>query len=375
MVEATPNLAEQFYTHLTQSVAEGLLVLDEAGTVTSSNQAAAAILGYEPDAIIGRPIEEFWEGEAHLLDQLYTSQQQCSGKLRHRNGRFIPVNLTISPLSAPTTGSNRVLAITSLDDVQQLNEALTRTQRLASIGTLTASVAHELNTPISIIAATCSNLQHEIDDNSLSAEQLTRYVEMIEQSVWRSVRILEVLRNYSYNDMPDFAVTNLNSIIEDALTLVKHQFRGQYHIQIEKELEPELKTIFCDHNRMTQVLLNLLHNASDAMGPGGTLTIKSWAFDTPPIGMTNGTTPPKMQYLGFSVKDSGHGIDDAIMDRIFNPFFTTKPNGQGTGLGLYIAKRIVDQHNGRIWAENNPSGGATFTVVIPGRQSAVSSNH
>jgi len=368
MVEAVAKLTEQFYTHLTQSIAEGLIVLDEDGTVISANQAAAAILGYEPEAVVGHAIQEFMGEDTALFEQLQANEKQCHGTFQHRNGRSVPVSLTISPLSTSTVGNNKLLTITSLDDVQQLNDALTRTQRLASIGTLTASVAHELNTPISIITATCSNMLYEIEDNSLSMDQLMRYVEMIEQSAWRSIRILEVLRNYSYNDAPDFTVTNLNGIIEDALTLVRHQFRGEYHIQIEKELDQNLKTIFCDHNRMTQVLLNLLNNASDAMESGGQVTIKSWTMSAPPHELLNGAASIGKTYLAFSVKDSGHGIDEAIMNKIFNPFFTTKPNGAGTGLGLYIARRIVDQHNGRIWAENNPDGGATFTVVIPNKQ-------
>jgi len=368
MVEATTNLTEQFYTHLTQSIAEGLLVLDEDGTISSANEAAAAILGYEPGALIGHAIQEFMGDDLPLFEQLQANEVKCNGNFRHQNGRFIPVSLTVSPLAVPTVSNNRLLAITSLDDVQRLNESLSRAQRLASIGTLTASVAHELNTPISIITATCSNLLHEVEDNSLSMDQLLKYVEMIEQSAWRSVRILEVLRNYSYNDAPNFTYTNLNGIVEDSLTLVRHQFRGEFHIQIEKELEEDIKTIFCDHNRITQVLLNLLNNASDAMEPGGQVTIKSWNMPTPPLNMLNGDSSNGKSYVAISVKDSGHGIDDAIMSKIFNPFFTTKSNGAGTGLGLYIAKRIVDQHNGRIWAENNPEGGATFTVVIPSKQ-------
>ena len=368
MVEAATNLTEQFYTHLTQSIAEGLLVIDEDSTITSANQAAAAILGYEPEALVGQAIQDFMGDDLTLFEKLESNEAKCNGSFRHKNGRNVPVSLTISPLEAQTVGNNKLLAITSLDDVQQLNESLTRAQRLASIGTITASVAHELNTPISIITATCSNLLHEVEDNSLSMDQLLRYVEMIEQSAWRSVRILEVLRNYSYNDLPNFTFTNLNGIVEDALTLVRHQFRGEFHIQIEKELEENIKTIFCDHNRMTQVLLNLLNNASDAMDPGGQVTIKSWTMSAPPLDMLNGDLSNEKDYLAISVKDSGHGIDDEIMHKIFNPFFTTKPSGSGTGLGLYIAKRIVDQHNGRIWAENNPDGGATFTVVIPSKQ-------
>jgi PAS domain S-box-containing protein len=377
MVESITKITGDFYDYLTQSVAEGLLLLDESGMITSANKTAASLLGYEPDAMVGRPVNDFWDKNGTSWVEFQNKQKRCDDiKLKHRNGRFIPVSLNISQISAPASGhgDNTLLAITSLEGVSQLNEALSRTQRLASIGTLTASIAHELNTPISIITATCSNLMHEIEENSLSVDQLMNYIKMIEQSAWRSARILEVLRNYSYHDAPQFAITNPNMIVEDSLTLVRHQFRGQYHINIEKEIDTTLKTVVCDHNRITQVMLNLLNNASDAMKPGGNVTIRAWAIKKKAVNQLNGifTQPveldPDKEYFAFSVEDSGHGIDAEIMDKIFDPFFTTKPSGEGTGLGLYIAKRIVDQHNGRIWAKNNTNGGATFTIILPRHQ-------
>ncbi|MCP5100503.1 MAG: PAS domain-containing protein [Chloroflexi bacterium] len=378
MVESTTKTTGDFYDYLTQSVAEGLLLLDETGMVTSANNTVSSILGYEPDAIIGRPVNDFWDKNGSSWQEIQADKSLCDDiKLKHKNGRFIPVTLNISQITAPVSGhgNNTLLAITSLESVHQLNESLARTQRLASIGTLTASIAHELNTPISIIAATCSNLLHEVEENSLSMEQLMTYIQMIEQSAWRSARILEVLRNYSYNDAPQFAITNPSMIVEDSLTLVRHQFRGQYHIDIQKEIDNSLKTVVCDHNRVTQVLLNLLNNASDAMEPGGNVTIRSWAVKNDDSNQLNGHKPslalePGKEYFAFSVQDSGHGIDAEIKDKIFDPFFTTKPSGEGTGLGLYIAKRIVDQHNGRIWAENNSEGGAIFTIILPRHQIA-----
>ena len=196
-------------------------------------------------------------------------------------------------------------------------------------------------------------------------EQLLRYVEMIEQSAWRSARIVEVLRNYSYADEMQTAVTDLNMIIEDALVLVQHQFRGEFNIQIVKKLDENLKTIVLDHNRMTQVLLNLLINARDAMAPnGGTVEIRSWQMEEQVSSSRNGNGAHQ-EMVAFSVSDTGSGIDPNLLESIFDPFFTTKSVGKGTGLGLFIARRIVQQHNGRIWAENNELGGATFTVVLP----------
>jgi len=264
---------------------------------------------------------------------------------------------------------NTVVRANNHPKSNQINEALTRIQRMAGIGVLTASVAHELNTPLSIITATCSNLQHEVEDNSLSMAQLLKYIEMIEQSAWRAARTVEVLRNYSYDEAGQTAVTDLNMIIEDALTLVRHQFQGEYNIHIQKELADDFKTIVCDHNGLTQVLINLLLNARDAMLPdGGAVTVKSWVL--PAGSRLNGSENQKtaVETYAVSVSDTGSGIDPAIMDKIYEPFFTTKPQGKGTGLGLYIARRIMKQHHGRIQASHNPDGGATFTIYLPRRK-------
>ncbi len=252
---------------------------------------------------------------------------------------------------------------------EEMSEALTYTQRMAGIGMLTAGIGHEMNTPLSIIAATCSNLQHEIEENNLSMEQLLKYVNMIEQNAWRAARIVEVLRNYSYDEETQTAVTDLNMIIEDALTLVQHQLHGEYNIQVETQLAHNLGTIVCDHNRMTQVLVNLLLNARDAIGRGGgKITIKSWPVPPPTVSLSrvNGlAAAPTREEYAFSVSDNGPGIDPALLEQIFEPFFSTRPHGKGAGLGLYVAKHIVEQHHGRITAENNHTGGATFTVVLP----------
>lgn len=359
MVITQPITTGEFYDHLLQTVSAGVIVLDDAGIVTSANSAAGRILGWDAEQLIGRT----WADLCAETESL-TERPPHQTTLRQPDGRSVTVNLAITPVSDHIT-STTMISFTHGQEMERLNEALLHTQRLAGIGLLTASVAHELNTPLSIIAATCSNLLHEIEENSLGMEQLLRYVEMIEQSAWRSARIVEVLRNYSYADEMQTAVTDLNMIIEDALVLVQHQFHGEFNIQIVKQLDENLKTIVLDHNRLTQVLLNLLINARDAMAPhGGTVEIRSWCMPEAVDATRNGNGSSQEMYA-FSVSDTGSGIDPALLEHIFDPFFTTKRFGKGTGLGLFIARRIVEQHDGRIWAENNALGGATFTVALP----------
>jgi PAS domain S-box-containing protein len=372
MVEEKAEVSAQFFAHLLQNMSSGMIVIDQDGLVTSANQMAASLLGMDIDSMVGMPYQTFWPENLLPLSLPIETEIYRETLLRHSNGRSVPVALTITPIASKNKG-HKLISITDLGAVERFNDSLTHTQRLAGMGTLTASIAHELNNPISIITSACANLQFDIDDNALSLERLQHYVEMVEQSAWRCVRIVEVLRNYSMDGALQVAVTNWNKIVEDALTLVKQQFEGQFKVNIKTDLAVDLKTVVCDHNRMTQVLINLLTNARDAMKPfGGTIYVKTWMI--PSGSMLPGSNLEAYHgelatsdYYAVSVSDSGTGIEPEMIGKIFEPFFTTKSNGSGTGLGLFISKRIVEQHNGRLWVENNPDGGATFVVLLPRR--------
>jgi two-component system NtrC family sensor kinase len=238
-------------------------------------------------------------------------------------------------------------------DPEQINQALLNTQRLASIGTITASVAHELTNPISIITATCNNMAKQLADGTLSPDELGHYIEMIDYSAWRCARLIQTLRNYTHlNDSEQFPC-DLNEIIQNALILVAYQFERQYNIDIETDLNIKLPPVLGDASQLTQVVVNLLLNARDAMaGRRGVVRIKTWRL-------------PDRDAQAVAISDTGTGIAPENVARLFEPFFTTKPVGQGTGLGLSIAAEIVGRHGGTIGAANNPDVGATFTVVLP----------
>jgi two-component system, NtrC family, sensor kinase len=238
-------------------------------------------------------------------------------------------------------------------DLESLNTALVRLQRLAGLGTLTAGVSHELSNPISIITATCNTLLSQVADDNLSTDELLSHVQVIDYSAWRCARLLQVLRGYSHVDDSEYVVCDLNHIIEDSLILAAYQISQHDAIKIETELATELPALVCDPYQITQVIINLLINASDALnGHDGTITVSSWSV-------------PVEKAVAFSVRDNGTGIAPNDLDRLFEPFFTTKLIGEGTGLGLSISHEIVQQHHGRISAQNNPDRGATFTVVLP----------
>jgi PAS domain S-box-containing protein len=371
----------QFSNFFRANGREGVLLVDAEGRIRRANRAAESLLGYGAGQLTNLSLSDFWVGSNPLSRVLAERARPVESELRRRNGDPLPVALAAVPLA--DSDGDRLVTFMSRAELDRLNESLLHAQRLAGIGALTASVAHELTNPISIITATCTNLLDELRDETVDREQLVRYVELIEQSAYRCARTVEVLRNYAPDTGPGtgheigegpIAITSPEAIVQDALTMVEQQFRKQARVMVEADIQPELTTLFCDHHRLTQVLINLLVNARDALQPdGGTVRVRFWTPDLveePVVAaqarlLGDGYDVPDL--FAFSVADAGVGIPPAIIGRIFEPFFTTKPAGQGTGLGLFIARGIVEQHGGRIWAENNAGGGATLTVLLPRR--------
>lgn len=375
----------QFADFLRRHGMEGVLVLAQNGKILSANRAAESLLGYGAGQLTNLSITDLWHGYNGTSRGAADWSRSQDVELTRRNGQTLTASVSVAPIEGKLEGE-RLLSFVSGPDLDRLNESLLHAQRLAGIGTLTASVAHELTNPISIITASCTNLLDELNDDTLSREDLVQAIELIEQSAFRCARIVDMLRNYaphlgyeSEQEDNAIAVTSPSAILDDALTMVEQQFRKQARVTVTTEIQPELATLFCDHHRIAQVLINLLLNARDAMQPaGGTIRVRFWipelywepalsACVRAELGLTSAGAA-EADLFAFSVADEGSGIDPQHMSRLFEPFFTTKPHGQGTGLGLFIAKGIVAQHGGCIFAENNASGGATFTVVMPRRK-------
>ncbi len=232
-------------------------------------------------------------------------------------------------------------------------QQLMATQKLVSLGTLAAGVAHELNSPLQVITGVSETLLIGLGRGIvLDQAALQERLEAIKRNAWRCAEIAGALRTYAQVSTELSEAQDLNALVHDTLLLMEAQLKEQAPVHLEVRLSPGLPPIICDRNSIMQALMILLTNARDAMPRGGEVRVIT-AFD------------PDLRRFSLQVQDNGVGIPESARDRIFDPFFTTKPLGQGTGLGLSILSGIVSAHGGTVDVESAPGHGATFTLYFP----------
>ena len=224
---------------------------------------------------------------------------------------------------------------------------ISRSERLALIGKLSANVAHELNNPLQGIVTYAHLLLEEMPADSVSSKS----VQVIVTQANRCREIIRGLLDFSHQREPEKGLNDVNVVIEDAITLVERQ--ALFHnIKIVKEFDANLPMTILDPSQVERVFVNMFVNAAEAMEGDGTLTLKS-AFN------------PLEESIDVTVSDTGCGISDENIRRIFDPFFTTKEVGQGTGLGLAISYGIIGEHGGRVSLDTEVGKGTTFVVMMP----------
>lgn len=225
-----------------------------------------------------------------------------------------------------------------------IEKQLRETEKLASLGQLSAGVAHEINNPLGGMKLCFNNLVR----GAMDGEKRRQHVEVINSGFDRIQKIVRNLLDFSKNSSLSVAPVSLNYLVESVLNLTEYTI-GKKGILLVKRLSPDCPDLMADANKLEQVLLNLIINALQAMEPGGVLTISTWV---------------EGNSCRLSVSDTGKGIAADIVSRIFDPFFTTKGVEEGTGLGLTVSKAIIEQHKGRIAVTTSPQG-TSFTVELP----------
>jgi len=247
------------------------------------------------------------------------------------------------------------------DTLKSAQLQLLRSEKMASLGMLVAGIAHEINTPLGAInsntdmfARGFNKLQGKIKDANCDSEPLQKTLDVLEnlakvnlEACDRITHIVKTLRNFARLDEEDFKEVNIHDGIDSTLALTAHLSRDRITVVKEYGDIPELE---CYANQLNQVFMNILVNSCQAIKDRGTISIKT-AFADDEI------------HLTFS--DTGEGIKEEIMDKIFDPGFTTKGVGVGTGLGLSISYKIVEEHGGRIEVQSEYGKGATFIVHLP----------
>lgn len=236
---------------------------------------------------------------------------------------------------------------------KKMEQQMIATERLASLGTLAAGVAHEINNPLAIIKESAGWIKQILKKEELAKiprrVDLDMALDKIEKGVERAKRITLQLLGFARKDDPVQAEVSLKQLADEAVQLVKREASDK-DIEIVQEMDIAENTIWSDPYQLRQVVLNLLTNAIQATGSGGNVTIR-----LEPIG----------EEVAFTVKDTGQGIPKENLERIFEPFFSTKPPGEGTGLGLFVVRGIVEKLGGTIKVESRLGSGTSFCIRLP----------
>ncbi|MCX6621093.1 MAG: ATP-binding protein, partial [Acidobacteria bacterium] len=309
--------------------------------------------------VVHHPIRELLAGIRRVGrgDLNYRLPVRSNDELGELAGAFNKMTARVSEAHEQLTQWARTLeerVQRKTEELSRAHKVLVNTEKMASLGKLAATVAHEVNNPLfgmlTYARLTLKSLEPLAIDEKTKGDMRDN-LRVIERESRRCGDIMKNLLTFARQAPPSRAASNVNTLVERALSLVKHQLALQ-NIELEAHLDPALPDAYCDSGQIQQVLLVLVVNAIEVMPNGGKIFATTAADRA-------------RNLIRISVRDSGPGIPEDVMPQIFEPFFTTKENQHRTGLGLAIAKNIVDQHEGTIQVNSEPGRGAEFVVEIP----------
>ena len=340
--------------NIVESIKVGVMVLEPGGRVLSWNRSLEKLYGVSSAEAVGTNVEElFPERFIRLLVEARERVEQGQEPLvsvyrvplrtRHSDDRV--VTLAVARLLEERGPRGTVIIVDDVTERTELESQLRQAEKLASVGLLAAGVAHEVNTPLAGISGYVQMLQRKLPE----ADPRRAILEKIEAQTFRASQIVNNLLNFSRQETGDFRRVDLNEVINQTLVLAEVQLQKR-GIHIVTNLEAGLKPIDGDPIKLQQVFMNLLLNARDAMLKGGDLRIATSQLNGEAI---------------VEVEDSGTGIAPENLTKIYDPFFTTKGVGRGTGLGLSVSYGIVQEHRGSISVESTLGGGTSFRVALP----------
>jgi PAS domain S-box-containing protein len=350
---------ELFIRNVIESLRDGIAVLDLDRRVVAWNRALAAHTGIPIDEIEGRPFFEAFpsfreEGLEPFLDRLYQGAEEA-----FTLERFEHVSRVAGPIVLDLKGSvirgadarieGVVVHVENITERIRLERSVQESDKLAAIGTLAAGVAHEINNPIGIMTSRIELMLEDADASGLSAG-VREDLAVLERNAQRVGRITRGLLSFARRGSEVKQPTDLNAVVAETLLLFETSAR-KADVTLVRRLAADLPPVTADASRLQQVVLNLLNNARDAIEGHGEIRVETGLVDDRP------------GWVRLSVADTGPGIPADVKAKIFLPFFTTK--GGGTGLGLPISYRIVEEHGGELHVTSVPGGGATFTVRLP----------
>lgn len=356
------------FMQLLRAAPDAIVVVRSDGCIEYINDQAEQLFGYRSSELEGRPIEilvpDHWRRahRRHRRTYIESPRVRAMGPDRalhaaHKSGALIPVEISLSPVD--TDDGAMVTAIVrditerkrAEEKVREQRNELARVSRIATVGELAGALAHELNQPLAAILSNAQAAQRFLRRDEPDTEQVRQIVTDIIEDDRRAAAVIHQMRRFLKHEEPELRDIALNRLITDTLRALQSDLAIN-QVSVETELDEDLPAVLGNLVQLQQVVLNLVLNAVDAMQPlahvDRMLTLRTAGID--------GT-------VCIEVCDRGPGIDPAIVNKIFGPFFTTKKDGMG--MGLPITRSIVEAHGGSLTVSNNADQGCTFRVVLP----------
>jgi two-component system NtrC family sensor kinase len=351
---------KDFNENIVESINVGVIALDMEDRIESWNAQMEVMYALPRWQALTQTVKKVFPPE--FVEEFYRVRENTGinnlykFRLPTPAGEMRTVNVAIAPLvTRKFQVVGRLLIMDDITERIELEGQLSQADKLSSIGLLAAGVAHEVNTPLAVISSYTQMLAKQLQGDP----QKSGLLEKITRQTFRASEIVNNLLNFSRTSGTEFADVDINKVISDTLALLEHQFKTS-KIQVESDLTAGISPIQGNSGRLQQVFLNLFLNAKDAMPGGGKLSVAT----------TNG------EMVSVRVSDSGSGIAPEHIQRIYDPFFTTKTapkegQSRGTGLGLSVTYGIIQEHAGKIRVESNPGAGTTFALDFPLSRKAV----
>ena len=334
--------SEARYSAVVEQSHDGILI-EREGRIRFANRRIGQMLDTMPGLLLGRGVDEvISRGDVPLLPN------EDEGVLHGRDGRTRDVSMRTTRIRFGGELAN-LISVQDITERKRIMARLQRSQKMESVGTLASGIAHDFNNLLGGILGYASLLRMRMGPE----HELGRYVESIESAAERASSVTRQLLGIVRDEQVRVGTFPVTRVLDDLAGFLRETFPPS--IRIETEHQEGLPNVLGDEGQVHQVLLNVCLNARDAMPDGGSL-----ALDASPIVTPGGTTK-----VCISVRDTGSGIDPEVLSRIFDPFYTTKEAGQGTGLGLYMAYRVVNRHGGRVDLHSEVGVGTTVEILLP----------
>jgi PAS domain S-box-containing protein len=346
--------SEQQFRLIVEAAPNGMLLVDEHGTIVMANASALHQFGYERDELLGKSVEMLIPASSRFGHRQHRAGFSKAPETRsmgggrelfglRKDGSEIPVEIGLTPIQT-AKGMRVVASILDISERKRLEMRLRRAERLAELGTLASGMAHEIGTPMNVILGRAEYLLQRTVDEGMK-KGLATIVTQIE----RITKVMNQLLAFARRRSPERRAVDLGEIVGDSLEMFQERITHS-RITVEQAIETNIPPVYADRDQMMQVLINLVVNSLHAMPDGGRLRL---------------SLAREKSHILIGVSDTGHGMPQDICSKIFDPFFTTKDFGKGTGLGLTVVKGIIEEHGGTIAVESVVGQGTTFWIRLP----------